>query len=103
MVQGTELQNFCSLFLTEGATYIVRAAITLGIGPRSCFLAIIPAIYWLDNCYFYLLYLYTRQQMNKHKDQVTHLQAQLFPLSASRLLQMMQPLPVMNGENGKMR
>ena len=36
MVQGTELQNFrSSSFSTEGATYIPRAVITLGIGPHS--------------------------------------------------------------------
>jgi len=42
MVQGMELWNFCSsVFSTEGATYIPRAAITLAIGPRSssvCFI-----------------------------------------------------------------
>jgi len=36
VVQGMELRNFCSSsFSTQGATYIPRAAITLGIGPHS--------------------------------------------------------------------
>jgi len=36
VVEGTELRNFrSSSFSTEGATYILRAAITLGIGPHS--------------------------------------------------------------------
>jgi len=36
MVQGMDLWNFrSSSFSTEGATYIPRAAITLGIGPHS--------------------------------------------------------------------
>jgi len=36
MVQGMELWNFrSSSFSTEGATYIPRAAITLGTGPHS--------------------------------------------------------------------
>ena len=36
VVQGMELQKFLSLsFSTEGAIYILTAAITLGIGPHS--------------------------------------------------------------------
>jgi len=36
VVQGMELRNFrSSSFSTEGTTYILRAAITLGIGPHS--------------------------------------------------------------------
>jgi len=36
VVQRMEVWNFCCLsFSTEGATYIPRAVITLGIGPRS--------------------------------------------------------------------
>ena len=36
MVQGIELRNFrSSAFSTEGAIYIPKAAITLGIGPHS--------------------------------------------------------------------
>jgi len=36
--RGMELWNFrSSSFATEGATYILRAAITLGIGPHSSF------------------------------------------------------------------
>jgi len=39
VVQGMELRNFRSFsFSTEGATYIPRAAITLGIGPHSSWL-----------------------------------------------------------------
>jgi len=34
-LQGMELRNFRSSFSTEGATYIPRAAVTLGIGPHS--------------------------------------------------------------------
>ena len=38
MVIGMELQNFCSSsFSTHGATYIPRAAMTLGIGLHSSF------------------------------------------------------------------
>ena len=35
VVQRMELRNFCSSFSTEGATYIPRAAMTLGIGTHS--------------------------------------------------------------------
>jgi len=36
MVQGMELRNFrSSSFSTEGATYILRAAITLGVDTHS--------------------------------------------------------------------
>jgi len=45
-VQGMGLRNFRSLsFSTEGVTCIPRAAITLGIGPRSSFLS-----FWATVC-----------------------------------------------------
>jgi len=38
-LQGMELRNFrSSSFSTKGATYIPRAAVTLGIGPHSIYL-----------------------------------------------------------------
>jgi len=46
VVQGMELRNLrSSSFSTEGATYIPRAAITLGIGPHSS-LEIITCMLW---------------------------------------------------------
>jgi len=41
-----ELRNFCSSsFLIESATYIPRAAITLGIGPHPSYFCVVKQYY----------------------------------------------------------
>jgi len=52
VVQGMELRNIrSSSFSTEGATYIPRAAITLGIGPHSSYISTTDSLHIYSHFY----------------------------------------------------
>jgi len=60
---------------TTGRKYYVRVCVKVAI--------IIQQLAVLYNFYCYLLYLYNRQQMNKHKHQVTQYGTQLLRSSGT--------------------